>query len=58
MSEETRFLYGMLSPSERLIVDTAIYALVARKDQERRPRWTIQPNTLLLALAKAKGEGK
>ena len=58
MSEEMRFLYGMLPPSERLAVDTAICALLARQAQERRTQWTIQPNTVLLALAKARGEGK
>ena len=54
MSQGTPELYQFLSPEDRRVIDIMIYTLLAKQTIQREPE--IGFNTLLIALAKARGE--
>ena len=59
MNQETLYLYQSLPPEDRQVVDIMIYALLARRQitqREKEPE--IGFNALLIALAKARSEGR
>lgn len=60
MSQETLEMYQSLPPEDRKIVDIVIYTLLARRtvQRKREPEPEIRFNVLLIALAKARGEGR
>lgn len=61
MSQGTPELYRLLSPEDRRVVDIMIYTLLAKKtiqEQAIQREPEIGFNALLIALAKARGEGR
>ena len=56
MNQETLELYQSLPPEDRRVVDIVIYTLRARQITQKEPE--IGFNALLIALAKARGEGR
>lgn len=56
---ETLYLYQSLPPEDRRVVDIVIYTLLARRQINQREReLEIGFNALLIALAKARSEGR
>lgn len=58
MSQGTPELYQFLSPEDRRVIDIMIYTLLAKKTIQREPEPEIGFNALLIALAKARSEGR